>query len=273
MRFLCKECSVAPTNADMSELISPLPMIGNLSSTMPLLAEEIIFKSSGSKAVLIELYSAEDCSSCPPAEAWMSALKTSSDLWETVFPVVFHVDYCNGSGRTNHFAKPAYTQRQYTAHLGQNSPYCPEFITSGREWQGWHHGEQNPPPKTETSGELTLRVKDGGKNVSAFYTPTTGDEPQTYTINVALLAVNVLSDVQRSDEGGRQLAHDFVALDLVTKPLTKPEGFQGGLASLKLSPNEPAMAIAAWISASNGSILQVTGGWLKPSPSSVQEME
>ena len=53
----------------------------------------LTFQSSGNKTALIELYTSEGCSSCPPAEAWLSRLKESPGLWKNFVPLAFHVDY------------------------------------------------------------------------------------------------------------------------------------------------------------------------------------
>lgn len=246
-------------------------MITLLSATaVPLHSQDIVFKNNGSKATLVELYSSEGCSSCPPAEAWISDLKSSPTLWSQLFPVVFHVDYWDGLGWPDRFAKPAYTQRQrnYAAHLGQDSVYTPEFVTNGREWRGWFHGERQPANETETSGELSLQVKNGGKQIFAFYSSTSQASSQPLVVNIALLGVNVLSDVRGGENGGRKLQHDFVVLDFESRPLEKGQSFRSGAVNLKPSTDDPPGAIVAWVSAPDGSIVQMAGGWLKPSDSS-----
>ena len=50
-------------------------------ASLPLLAHDFVFKSNGPAGTLLELYSSEGCSSCPPAEAWVSKLKSSPGLW------------------------------------------------------------------------------------------------------------------------------------------------------------------------------------------------
>lgn len=236
-----------------------------LFAAVPLHSQDIVLKNKGSKAVLIELYSSEGCSSCPPAESWISSLKTSPDLWSNLFPVVFHVDYWDGLGWPDRFAKPAYTQRQrnYAAQLGQDSVYTPEFITSGREWRGWFDGKALPAAGTETSGELSLQIQRGGKRISALYSPSSQASTQTYTVNIALLGINISSDVRGGENGGRQLQHDFVVLAFQSKPMEKGQSFQSGPIDLQPSTNDPPGAVVAWISTANGSIAQIAGGWLK----------
>ena len=248
-----------------------LMIIGLMAPAMPLHAQNIVFKNAGAKATLVELYSSEGCSSCPPAEAWISNLKTSPGLWTDLFPVVFHVDYWDGLGWPDRFAKPAFTQRQrnYAAQLGQDSVYTPEFVTSGREWRGYFHGEQHPPAAAETSGELTLQIEDGGKHISALFSPSSQECSQTYTVNVALLGVNVLSDIKNGENGGRQLRHDFVVLDFESKSMKFGQVFQSGPLELKPPMDYPPGAIVAWVSDAHGSIVQVVGGLLKPSNASI----
>jgi hypothetical protein len=216
---------------------------------VPLRSQDIVFKNGGSDSILVELYSSEGCSSCPPAEAWLSTLKDSPELWKTLFPVAFHVDYWDGLGWPDRFAKAAYTQRQqnYAARLGQDSVYTPEFVTGGREWRGWFDGGRTPSVQTETKGNLSLVAKDQGARVSVMYAPAYPDVT-AYTVNIALLGNNVLSDVQRGENGGRQLRHDFVVLDYASYPLTKAKKFQSGLLNMKPATTDPAAAIVAWIS-------------------------
>jgi hypothetical protein len=239
-----------------------------LAAALPAKAQDVVFKNSGTKSTLIELYSSEGCSSCPPAETWISNLKISPDLWSQLFPVVFHVDYWDGLGWPDRFAKPAYTSRQrdYAAQLKQDSVYTPEFVTSGREWRGWFHGEGLPAPEQGTSGELALTVMEGGKKVSANYSPAAQAGTQVYTLNVALLGVGVMSNVESGENSGRHLQHDFVVLDFQSKAMEKGQVFQSGPVELKPATLDSPGAVVAWVSAADGSIVQVVGGWLKPSP-------
>ena len=66
---------------------------------MNLLAENSArFESGPTQVNLLELYTSEGCSSCPPAEAWLSEFSESEDLWRAVVPVSFHVDYWDNLG-------------------------------------------------------------------------------------------------------------------------------------------------------------------------------
>jgi len=67
-------------------------------------SEPKTFESGDTQNSLIELFTSEGCSSCPPADAWISQLKESPDLWKKIVPVAFHVDYWNNLGWRDRFA-------------------------------------------------------------------------------------------------------------------------------------------------------------------------
>ncbi|MBC7663124.1 MAG: DUF1223 domain-containing protein, partial [Caulobacter sp.] len=65
-------------------------------------------RSAATVPAIVELYTSEGCSSCPPAERWLSAFKGRDD----VVALAFHVDYWDGLGWKDRFARPQFTQRQ-----------------------------------------------------------------------------------------------------------------------------------------------------------------
>jgi hypothetical protein len=239
------------------------------SSTLSVLkADDLVFKSSRASSSLIELYSSEGCSSCPPAEEWTNNLKNAPGLWKDIFPVVFHVDYWDGLGWPDRFARAEFTQRQrdYAARLNQDSVYTPEFVLNGQEWRrGWLSGQDIPVAGGEKSGTLALSVTTNAKvgKVSAFFTPGT-PSPASLQINVALVGFNVITDVKRGENSGRTLQHDFVVLGFQSRPLsTDPKGiFSVGPFEVQSSTDDKPGAIVAWVSQPDGTILQVAGGWL-----------
>jgi hypothetical protein len=57
------------------------------------LGHAVTFKSASTQTGLLELYTSEGCSSCPPADSWLSSLKNEDGLWRESIPLAFHVDY------------------------------------------------------------------------------------------------------------------------------------------------------------------------------------
>lgn len=234
----------------------------------PLCADDIVLESQPQRATLVELYSSEGCSSCPPAEKWVSQLKSDPRLWKQIVPVVFHVDYWDGLGWPDRFARKAYTQRQYDyqARWNASNVYTPEFIVDAREWHGWFDGGTLPLSKSETIGSLRAVVQREGWGVKVTYGPVPSLDSLQYTINVAWLGMGIGSNVGAGENSGRTLVHDFVVLDFRSKATSATDGkgisveFSGP--NLRTDGDKPG-AIAVWISAEDGSIVQATGGWVK----------
>jgi len=99
-------------------------------------AEPSRFTSEPARVSLIELYTSEGCSSCPPAERWLGGLRSDPGLWKTFVPVAFHVDYWNRLGWPDRFSNRDFTQRQYAYAEGWSggSVYTPCFVRDGAEW-------------------------------------------------------------------------------------------------------------------------------------------
>lgn len=81
--------------------------------------------------VVVELFTSQGCSSCPPADAMLSRLARQSD----VLPLSYHVDYWDYLGWADSFAQPEFTERQeaYARAAGERSVYTPQIIVGGSE--------------------------------------------------------------------------------------------------------------------------------------------
>jgi hypothetical protein len=247
-------------------------LAGTLLLAPALHADPLVFNGTSAKASLIELYSSEGCSSCPPAEAWLNDLKAAPGLWRDIFPVAFHVNYWDNLGWTDRFATPAFTDRQrdYAARLNQESVYTPEFIVDGREWQRSWLSRQVPDEAAAKQGELAFRFDPHDQKYSARYVAAAPGSGSGLTLNVALLGFGVVSNVEHGENGGQRLRHDFLALGFDSVPLDP--GTDGAVAAgpreiTSISGETPG-AVVAWVSDSAGKILQITGGWVgqKPAP-------
>jgi hypothetical protein len=216
-------------------------------------------QSGPQKVSLLELYTSEGCSSCPPAESWLTRLTTDGRLWKQIVPVAFHVDYWDDLGWKDRLAKQEYTarQRSYSTAWGNSSIYTPGFIYNGREWKGWFSGNPLPNPDDRSAGTLDVSIKNGTARIA--YSGNSG--PNEIEAHIVPLAMDVSSDVRGGENRGRKLAHSFVALDLLSLKLTGGNGRYSGELPVNLAA---AKAIAVWVTPA-GSLnpLQATGGFLR----------
>jgi len=216
-------------------------------------------QSGPQKVSLLELYTSEGCSSCPPAESWLGQLTTDGRLWKEIVPVAFHVDYWDDLGWKDQFAKREYTSRQrsYSAVWGNSSVYTPGFVLNGQEWKGWFSGNPLPTSDDRSAGTLYVRIRKGTARIA--YAGNT--EPKEIEAHIVPLAMDVSSDVRAGENRGRKLAHSFVALDLVSLKLSGANGQFSGELPFDFAA---AKAIAVWVTPA-GSLkpLQATGGLLR----------
>ncbi|HME88438.1 MAG TPA: DUF1223 domain-containing protein [Chthoniobacterales bacterium] len=236
-----------------------LIFISLIAGTLSARAGDRGFESGPQRTHLIELFTSQGCSSCPPAEAWLSKLKNEPGLWKDFVPLAFHVDYWDRLGWRDPFASKEWTARQYqySANWKSESIYTPGFVLDGREWL-----QRNlPVSSSETPGALRLSVTKG-KIVGEFI--PAGGAPNNLDLYVALLTFEQTTNVTAGENNGRKLSQDFVVMSLIREkmPAGKVE------APVTIYPEPPAPnpigAIAAWVTAPNQiEPIQAVGGWLR----------
>ncbi len=215
--------------------------------------------SQPTKTHLLELYTSEGCSSCPPAEAWLSKLKNEPRLWQDYAPIAFHVDYWDRLGWRDPYASKQWTERQYqySARWNSSSVYTPGFVLDGREWRN----SGVPGKASETPGVMKVTME-GGDTARVSFEPANG-RTRPLDVHVARLGFDLMINVKAGENSGRKLLHDFVVLGL------NAEKMPTGKAEVKLPERgvQPVAntrsAIVAWVT-EPGQVepIQTVGGWL-----------
>lgn len=190
-------------------------------STQMAIAAECSAKSGTATVPLLELYTSEGCSSCPPADKWLSDLKPDSNK---VIPLAFHVDYWDYIGWKDKFSKAEYSdrQRKTAAFAGAGFVYTPQFVLSGRDFKGADATRLNQAiaasqklaaransslnANTQTNGEITLKATAQAANQADI---------KHADIFVAIYENKLVSQVNAGENNGRELKHDYVVRDLL----------------------------------------------------------
>src|ERR1700752_3234811 len=177
-------------------------------------AAPIQFQSLERQTALLELYTSEGCSSCPPAEAWLSKLKTAPGLWSEFVPVAFHVDYWNNLGWRDKLSSEQFSdrQRRYASAWSAEDIYTPEFVLNGREWRNWVGFRGVPSDSAAKAGALRVNSTDG-KHWQADFVPAEHGMAD-YEVTAAVLVSELVSEVTAGENSGRHLNHDFAVLSL-----------------------------------------------------------
>lgn len=235
-------------------LVFPVVSVASTSTT---------FTSPVQQSMLLELYTSEGCSSCPPADRWLSTLKSDSRLWNEIVPVAFHVDYWNYLGWKDKFSKAEFTQRQrnYARWNNIRTIYTPGFLQNGKEWPGWFRSRTVKNALGENVGRLSVTVD---KNmVTARFKPEQNIS-MPVLLNVAWLGFDIETEVRAGENEGKKLIHDFVSYNISTeKGVLKNDAyhwqFKTWVAGLPVKKGA-----AFWVtSGKNPTPIQATGGWLK----------
>ncbi len=225
------------------------------------------FASTNKPTQLIELYTSEGCSSCPPADRWLNKLKHNPKLWSAFIPVAFHVDYWDYIGWKDPFGNSQFSarQRQYARESKLSSVYTPGMLLNGQEWTSWRRQARlNLPSSSAKAGKLSLTL-DSGKVTASYQT----SELQTSSLilNVAVLGFDVKSDVNAGENNGHIFTHDFVVLGFqrVAMKLSEKGMYTATLEQLPaLSQPANKLAISTWLNTEKSlTPLQATGGWIK----------
>jgi hypothetical protein len=228
-------------------------------------AAPIEFQSSERQTALVELYTSEGCSSCPPAESWLSQLKSASGLWSDFVPVAFHVDYWDHLGWRDKWSSKQFSDRQrdYAEVWRSDNIYTPEFVLNGKEWHNRFGLKSAPGLSTTKAGILKVASQDN-HHWQVNFLPAAGGV-SGYDVTVALLDSEVGSEVRAGENKGRHLRHDFAALTLAKRPLAGKDGaFQGDF-TLDITPkaSNGRLALAVWVTRSGRlEPEQAVGGWL-----------
>ncbi len=198
---------------------------------------------------IVELFTSEGCSSCPPADRLLLDLAERDD--PRLLPLAFHVDYWNRLGWRDPFSDAAYSQRQrtYARSFESGRVYTPQMVVNGqREFVGSRRQEaeqaiqQALAQPARATVEVSARVK--GQTVSVDYAVT--DAPAGALLNLALVQQRAEQAVPRGENAGRTLRHANVvrAFETVqagegTRALTLPQGLPAENASVVAYVQDP----------------------------------
>lgn len=180
-----------------------------LAAQVPALAATCEARSGPTAPRVVELYTSEGCSSCPPADRWLSGLAGRND----VVALAFHVSYWDRLGWPDRFAQAAFTerQRQQIAPSGARYAYTPQVIVDGRDWTRW----PTLPPAGVAPLDLTLQREGAAVTVRIERRPAaSGPFPATLGGYWALLEDGHRSDVRAGENAGATLRHDHVVRHL-----------------------------------------------------------
>jgi hypothetical protein len=216
--------------------------------------------ASDGAPVVLELFTSEGCSSCPPADALITELGSST---KSVIPLAYHVDYWNHLGWTDPFSSHQWSERQsdYARAMNLDGEYTPQMVIGG----GWQCGGSDAgsieravaAARSESAlgrtsiqtslaaaGSRKLQVKVNAQLLSAA-------GPGRLMVMLAIYENGLVSKIGAGENGGREITYDYTVRKLL--PVFELDGAKGASASKELnielddSWSLPHLGVAAFI--------------------------
>lgn len=185
---------------------------------------------------VVELFTSEVCSSCPPAEKLLNSLAaTAEENNLRLYPVAFHVDYWNRLGWKDRFSSPRWSERQnqYAAAFRAETIYTPQMVVNG---SAEFVGSNESQAKREIERAMKERPAVGITAEAALdtsgvvhYTCRLDALPSGTDLVLLLVEKNLSSDVSRGENRGKQLDHENVVRLLEQVPLHDKREVEGSL--------------------------------------------
>jgi hypothetical protein len=178
-------------------------------------------RSGDDTAALVELYTSEGCSSCPPADEQLRRIRQAVEPAADVVPLALHVDYWDSIGWKDPYAKSAFSERQsWLVRLRNSSTvYTPHFFISGMALGDWHSGlranvrQLNAKP---AAADIQIAAKLASPNTLAIDADAISrSSSRQVALYLAVAESGLTSKVTRGENSGATLAHDHVVREWI----------------------------------------------------------
>jgi hypothetical protein len=175
--------------------------------------------AAGTPVVVLELFTSQGCSSCPPADRLLSRIGSDEALRGRVLPLAYHVDYWNSLGWSDRLSSADWTARQnaYARAFAKEEVYTPQLVVNGRtELNGTDEAGVLRQLEAASAGPVAsvgLTVtKEGDRKLAVDVSAETADALRVKRLDayVVVFERNLSTVVRRGENSGRTLEDDFV---------------------------------------------------------------
>jgi len=182
-------------------------------------AADCIASSGAQRVALLELYTSEGCSSCPPADRWARELPARGLGTDRLVTLAYHVDYWDALGWRDPFAQTRFTERQRftNARNGDRTIYTPQFMLDGQDYRQWLLHDD----LVTRVGRINLRQPGAdirlaleGDARAVHFAVRVSARSADAAVFLALYENELSTAVGAGENAGKRLAHDFVVRSL-----------------------------------------------------------
>jgi hypothetical protein len=224
-------------------------------------------RSGSGTAALVELYTSQGCSSCPPADRWFSTLGGRYAAARVV-PLSLHVDYWDYLGWKDPYAQRRFSERQRKLSVLQRMAlvYTPQVVLQGRDFRAWNSAQFDEAVKrinaTPAAASLSLVLRSStaaGLVVDAEAQVLAAADIPDAGLYLAAYQNRLASQVSAGENAGRRLEHDHVVLEWQGPFATAGDGRLAASRRLALVPTATpeTSGVAAFVqNRRTGAVLQ-----------------
>lgn len=171
------------------------------------------YQSNGFKTSLIELYTSEGCSSCPPAEQWLSKIYQQGFKQKNIVPLAFHVTYWDYLGWKDKYSKKTHDQRQrkMVRNEGGSTVYTPQLFLNGKSLRS----VSSLKSKISVSpADISIKsiTSETDKNViiDVFLNSKNMDTNAELKVNIVGYQNDIASSIKAGENKGNEALHQYV---------------------------------------------------------------
>jgi hypothetical protein len=207
----------------------------------------VVRKPLGPSPVVVELFTSQGCSSCPPADELIRKIAADESLRGRVIPLAYHVDYWDHLGWRDAFSSAEWSQRQitYTRALHLDSPYTPQVVVNGsRQFVGSNavalNASVEEASRQKPVGSVALDVRREGEKIEAVIR---ADAPSNSDVVVVLFQNDVATRIERGENEGRTASETAI----VRRLLRAGTGSVSKSVTIDIDPAWKHLGIAAFV--------------------------
>jgi hypothetical protein len=241
------------TEHTMTPITRAFALLTLMGTTAGAVAASCEATSAPTRTPMIALYTSEGCSSCPPADRWLSQLTARTDI----VALAFHVDYWDYIGWKDRFGDPRNTarQREWARATHTRTIYTPQILVNGKDAFLWRTkdplaGLASRPP---AQASITLSAKQGSTGTEVAATASSAAAGRLQLV-LARYENGHVSEVLEGENHGASLHHDFVVRAWDQRPLVAGTPLS---TTLHFPPAERPGGVAAFVeNVDTGEVLQ-----------------
>lgn len=228
--------------------------------------------SPTNRVALVELFTSEGCSSCPPADRWLGTISKSELGTDKIIPLALHVDYWDYIGWKDPYADKRFTVRQqvHAVRNRLNNIYTPQVVLDGVDYRGWVSprrflsdietiNNQVAPLQVTVQGSWEPGVANMA-DISVSVRPVTGQQNKAsnQTLHLALFENELTTQVKRGENAGKTLAHEAVVRRWLDPKVIRDDRGQLSDANLSLpkGTNPAKMGLVGFVQDVQGDVVQ-----------------